>query len=959
MTLDHTHRRLLLAGTSLAGVLSLAVAGPVAADPTPPAPPLDFITIDYGGNSTFFTGIRGDNLVGNYVIPGSPDTGGLLYRSDTGVWTPFVAATENGVNYPDAYSSSPYGPTFGSADGILRVVGVYKTGSSPYNLGYLYDGAAAPGSEPLTLIYPETGGDPTLFTFPHSQFGNTVVGNYDTQLKTGNVFIYDIPSGTFTTNNKPGEISTTAYGIYGDKIAGGYGDFGPDGEPGFEHGYIYDRPTDTWTTYDHPDAIVTHFEGISGGGRGGSYNLVVDYVDIEGQKAAVLHIDAEGNETWIPLVIEGATTVSANSIYGDTAVGIYTDANGTHAYSVKIPGIYNPLANSAKLESDAADAVLIAAEKGDDVVNTGMLRVTGANGIAIRGETYGVLNNYGKVVAKGDGGGGVEMNRQFGALLNGGLIKATGGADAVRAAGTAEGSIVVNAGIIDGRVRVLAGDYARFENSGWMGSSEDGAGMRHVIDGTFVQTARGVLALRVKGERSDRLDVDGVARLDGMVVPMFVPGKGLSRSYTIVTGEEVTGEFAMLHTTGLPDFFKASLDYSDTAVDLKLKAQLGQVGGLTPNERSVGRAIDRVFNNGGDIPDDVAAALFALSGDDLDDALGAHSGEVYASQQSVLINQGLFVREALLGRVRQSSPTIAGGSDLSPAYAPVPGDSPTSAVFAPDPAFWAQGLGAWGKIDSDGNAAEVTSNLGGLVGGFDLEAGDNWTVGVAFGYTRSHTDIDDARSSADTQTGLVGAYAGGEIGAWRLRGGGSYGLNFIDTSRSVAYGSYSDKTKASYEAGLAQLFGEVAYAVDLPGAALEPFAGLAWAHLHSQGFTEKGGASALSGASGNTDVGYTTLGIRVAAQRRLGNGMVLVPRASLAWQYAFGDLDPTAAMSFADASDIAFNVAGAPIAQNAALIDAGLDLAVSEAVRVGLSYYGQLSSEAQESAVRGTLTWKF
>jgi len=958
--LHSTCRGRMLAGTSLAGIL--AVAGfPAAAEPLPPAPPLDFVTIDYGTTGTFFTGIRGDNLVGNYVLPGGDAaTGGLLYRTDTGTWTPFVEATDDGVNFPGAYTSSPYGPSFGSMDGILRVVGIYKTGDSFYNLGYLYDGAAAPGSSPLTLVYPDISpSEPTLFTFPHSQFGNTVVGNYDTQLKTGNVFIYDIPSGTFTTNNKPGEISTTAYGIYGDKIAGGYGAFGPDSEPGFEHGYIYDRPTDTWTTYDHPGAIVTHFEGISGGGRGGSYNLVVDYVDIEGPKAAVLHIDAEGNETWIPLEIEGATTVSANSIYGDTAVGVYTDADGVHGYSVKIPGIYNPLTNDGRLASDAADAVLIAAEKGDDVVNNGTVRVTGSNAIGIRGETYGVLNNYGKVVAKGEGGAAVDMNGDFGTLLNGGVIKAANGADAIRADGTAMGSVVVNAGVIDGRVRVLAGEYARFENSGWMGATGDGAGMRHVVDGTFAQTDAGTLALRIKGKKNDSLAVGGAARLDGTLEAAIVPGKGLSRRYTLVSADEVTGSFDALDTVGLPDFFKTSLDYSDTAVALELKARLGQSHGLTRNERAVGRAVDHVFNTGGDIPDDVAAALFALDGDDLPDALAASSGEIFASQQSVLINQGLFVREALLGRLRQAPSAAGGGADLALAYAGAPGESPTSGVFAPDPTFWAQGLGAWGKIDSDGNAASVSSDLGGLVGGLDAEIADGWTAGFALGYTRSHADVDDLDSSADTQSGLVGAYAGGEIGAWRVRGGGSYSLNFVDTSRSVSYPGYSETNTASYQAGLAQLFGEVGYAAEFQGASFEPFAGLAWAHLHSDGFTEKGGASALSGASGNADVGYTTLGIRMAARRVLGDGVVLVPRASLAWQYAFGDLTPEASLSFADASDLAFTVAGAPIAQNAALIDAGIDLEINRALRIGLSYYGQLSSEAQDSAVRGNLTWKF
>ena len=38
--------------------------------------------------------------------------------------------------------------------GILRVVGSYKTDASPFDLGYLYDGASAPGNELLTLVYP-------------------------------------------------------------------------------------------------------------------------------------------------------------------------------------------------------------------------------------------------------------------------------------------------------------------------------------------------------------------------------------------------------------------------------------------------------------------------------------------------------------------------------------------------------------------------------------------------------------------------------------------------------------------------------------------------------------------------------------------------------------------------------------------------------------------------------------
>jgi hypothetical protein len=79
------------------------------------------------------------------VIPGTTETGGLLYIISTGIWTPFPEATANGANFLGAIVSSPYGPGFGSQFGILRAVGSYETqSSSPYDFGYLYDGAAGP-----------------------------------------------------------------------------------------------------------------------------------------------------------------------------------------------------------------------------------------------------------------------------------------------------------------------------------------------------------------------------------------------------------------------------------------------------------------------------------------------------------------------------------------------------------------------------------------------------------------------------------------------------------------------------------------------------------------------------------------------------------------------------------------------------------------------------------------------
>jgi hypothetical protein len=99
---------LLLSQTGVAAISANYATG------TPALAQEVYQTLNFGTTGTFLTGIRGDNIVGNYVIPGTSATGGLLYRSSTITWTPFPVATASGTNFPGSTSSSPYGPSFGS-----------------------------------------------------------------------------------------------------------------------------------------------------------------------------------------------------------------------------------------------------------------------------------------------------------------------------------------------------------------------------------------------------------------------------------------------------------------------------------------------------------------------------------------------------------------------------------------------------------------------------------------------------------------------------------------------------------------------------------------------------------------------------------------------------------------------------------------------------------------------------
>ena len=962
------------------------VLSPAAATPRPPTA---YETLTYGTTSTFVTGIRGTTIVGNYVIPGTSETGGLLYDLTTETWSALPFATANGANFPGAIGSSPYGPSFGTQTGVLRAVGSYQTtASDPYDLSYLYDAAAAPGQE-LTYLAFMDDDTPTLYTIAHSTFGNQVVGNYDTDLNAGNAFTYNINTGAYTTNNyKAGAreaFSTTAYGIYGDKIAGGYAFLGDNSET-LAHGYIYDQISGAFETYDYNDtllrrsAFITHFEGITGGGRANTYNLVADWVEIggpyAGPHAGVMHIDYNlrmgdpGYITWYEIDIPGQI-VSANSAYGDKIIGVYLDGGVIYSYVAPMPTVgsvkfYDPITNtSARFVLGDGETGIPTIPGGDDVINSSSILVSGANSTGIEGETFGVISNTGTITVTGAGSTGVQMKGTFGTLLNSGTMTASAGADALTTGTAANGTVFVNTGVIDGRVTLAAGPTARFDNSGWLGVTAPGSVTDHLISGTYVQTAQGTLGLQVGATASDTLETD-IARLDGTLATNFT-GESFQKSYTILTAsQEITGAFASYTPVGLPGLFASTLSYGPTSVTLTIAADVTPIPGLTPNELAVGAALAGIINAPGSpvfaaLPD-ALSPLYALDASQLPKALDALSGESYASEQTVLLGNGLYSRQAVLDRLRQGA--YAGQGD---ALALLSNGGPTlsASTKGTDLGFdaqatttWAQAFGSRTELDGETDTSDVSSNFGGIMTGADTQV-ENWRVGAALGYTQSSTTVDDLSSSSDVDSLMAALYAGTGSGPWSVRLGATYASNQTDSSRTIAYPGFAEQASADYNSATTQLFAEVAYGMVVGTAAVEPFAGLAWINVDTDGFSETGATAGLSVSSSSSSVTYGTLGVRAATSVVTSGGMVLQPRGALAWQTASGDLSPSAQMAFLSAPNAGFTVGGAPLADNAALIEIGADLLISDQAQLGLSYVGQYADGVSSYGLQATMTWTF
>jgi len=370
--------------------------------------------------------------------------------------------------------------------------------------------------------------------------------------------------------------------------------------------------------------------------------------------------------------------------------------------------------------------------------------------------------------------------------------------------------------------------------------------------------------------------------------------------------------------------------------------------GFTRNQVSTGIGTESLgFGN------PVYSATLNLSAPQARAAFDQLSGEVHASAKAALIEDGRFIRNAVNDRIRAAFDGV-GASGAAATYVdgkPAPAPANTHRV-----AVWGQGFGSWGHTDSDANAARLTRKTGGFFIGADTPVFDAGRFGAVAGYSRTSFDVKDRHSSGASDNYHVGLYGGMSWSSLALRTGAAYTWHDISTSRTVMASGFGDSLKGDYNAGTAQIFGEFAYGFKLGGTRLEPFANLAYVSLHSEGFTERGGAAALTSASANTNTAFTTLGLRASTTIGLG-GASLTANGMLGWRHAFGDVTPLSAMSFAGGA--AFGVGGVPITRDAAVIEAGLDYALTPNATLGLAYGGQFGSGISDQSAKANFNVKF
>ncbi|WP_373323105.1 autotransporter outer membrane beta-barrel domain-containing protein [Pseudomonas brenneri] len=456
-------------------------------------------------------------------------------------------------------------------------------------------------------------------------------------------------------------------------------------------------------------------------------------------------------------------------------------------------------------------------------------------------------------------------------------------------------------------------------------------------------------AVELSNTSSDRIVAGGKATLNGGTVTLALENSPtllsqpeaqslIGRQYNILQAAGgITGSFAQVLPNYL--FVGGNLNYGANGVQLDVARTANSFASVavTDNQRAVAAAAEQLGTGNGVYE----SLLLAPSAASAQGAFQQLSGEIYPALETALVNDNRYLREAVGERLQQ------GEMGTSPQTIDTRGN------------VWVKALGAWGKTDSSSDTAGYTTSIGGLLAGVDGALDEDTRLGLVAGYSDTSLNMGDGtHSRASVDSYHFGAYAGHEIGAWRLSGGATYSWHRADVKRELQYGEVAGKQKAKVDARSTQVFTEAAYRLNLQPLALEPFANLAYVHLDSDGFSEKGDAAALKGGDDTRDLVLSTLGVRALKTFNLTDHQALDVSGTLGWQHNLSSTDSERHLAFASGGT-SFAVESSPMVRDAALVGARASLALSKEARLNFDYNGLLASKEKIHGVGLSLDWAF
>lgn len=275
-------------------------------------------------------------------------------------------------------------------------------------------------------------------------------------------------------------------------------------------------------------------------------------------------------------------------------------------------------------------------------------------------------------------------------------------------------------------------------------------------------------------------------------------------------------------------------------------------------------------------------------------------------------------------------------------------------VPEPERTVWGSLIGTNVSQHDVAGVAGYSGNTGGLVAGIDQRIDAASRIGAAFGYATSSMDDRTAPGDAVGMQHYQGTVYGAYVQpSWYVNGSAGIALVDYTTTRRINFAGFSDAASGSHKGWLTTVRGEFGMPVRVDQAVLTPFAGVTYARLDQQAYTETSAAgAALAVAKQTTNSVRSNLGLRATVPLLVTSTYGFGLETLAAWRHEFGNTAQNVTASFAGGG-ATFVAAGPSPERNLAELGAALKLvAFGERQSISLGYNAVVGSQyLEQSAV--------
>jgi uncharacterized protein with beta-barrel porin domain len=595
------------------------------------------------------------------------------------------------------------------------------------------------------------------------------------------------------------------------------------------------------------------------------------------------------------------------------------------------------------------------------------LSVTTAAGTTVSGGTHGIYaRNYGTGTLTITANGNVT-----GTIGDGIFARSPGGSPIAITVGATGTVTSANAFAIE-----TVGAPATVTVAGTVAGSMQIAGPGSTL--TFQSGA--IYKVFVTPATSSLANVGGTATLGGAAVTAsFANGSYISKRYTILTADSISGSFGTLTNLNLPANFHDSLSYdsSHAYLDLALSFQLPASNTLNGNQQAVANTLVGFFNSTGGIP----AAFSSLNANGLSQAAGETATgsqattfnamnqfmgvmtDPFAAGRSGATNAPAFADENAAASAYASSGKPRSTSERE-AYAAIYSKAPIRTNYDPRWSVWAASFG--GSQTSDGNAAlgsnSSTSRIFGVAAGADYFLSPNTVAGFALAGGGTNFSVVNS-GSGRSDLFQAGAFVRHTVGPAYISAALAYGWQDVITNRTVTIAG-TDMLRAEFNANAFSGRVEGGYRFVAPiigGVGITPYAAAQFTTFDLPAYAEQAlaGSDAFAlnyGAKSVTDP-RSELGLRTDKSWAMPDS-ILTLRGRLAWAHDY-DPDRSIGATFQTLPGASFVVNGAAQASDSALVTASVEKKWLNGWSTAATFEGEFSSVTSSYAGKGVVRYQW